>query len=198
MAKEQMNELYKLTGQLGQLKDMIAFAENKEEMEKMLEDTIEATEETIGEEVEGLIAIQREYEAEAEKFKREKEYFDKKERELKAKAETVKAFMAQTLAFMGIDHKNKRKITTKFGNVGFQKNPPQLEIVDESKIPMEYEIIPQPEFDKKSMLADLKDRLTYEEQEEGKKKPTKKQLDELLIEEWGVKLVNNNSHLRIR
>jgi hypothetical protein len=69
------NELYTLAGTLDQLKTMISNADNPEEVAAMLADTIEATEESIGEEIEGLMAIQREHEAEALKFKNEKDYF---------------------------------------------------------------------------------------------------------------------------
>jgi hypothetical protein len=195
------NELYTLTGNLAALKRMIAEAENPETVQDLLKDTIEATEDSIGEEIEGLLAMQREYEAEALKFKNEKDFFAAKQSANDKKAETIKKFVAETLKFVGLDHKNKKKIETKFGNVGFQKNAARLEVVDASKIPMEYEIIPEPQYDLKKLLADHKDKVKIVKEVEGAKGKMKKvteDIDELELPELGIKIVNNESHLRIR
>ena len=194
-------ELYQLTGNLANLRQMIAEAESPEQVAELLKDTIEATEESIGEEIEGLIALQREYESAAERFKAEKDYFAKKQSEQNHKAETLKKFIMDTLHYVGLDHKNKKKLETKFGNVGFQKNPPRLEVLDKSKIPMEYEIIPEPQYDLKQLLADYKDRVKVEKEVEGKNGKMKKvveDIDEVILEDLGIKIVNNEAHLRIR
>lgn len=192
--------LYNLTGTLAEMKRLIENADNPETVEFLLKDTIEATEESIGEEIEAMIAIMREHEAEAEKFKREKDYFAAKESENKRKAETVKKFIADTMKMVGFDHKNKKKLETKFGKVGFQKNNPRLEVLDKSKIPMQYEIIPEPQYDLKQLLADYKDRVKLETEVEvkGKVKKVVEDIDVVELPDLGIKIINNESHFRIR
>jgi hypothetical protein len=116
------------------------------------------------------------------------------------KVETV-MFIAQILKQVGVDHKNKKKIETRFGNVGFQKNPPRLEVLDKSKIPMEYEVIQEPVYDLKKLLADYKDQVKIESitlTPKGKEKKVVEDLDEKVFEELGIKIINNESHLRVR
>lgn len=180
------NELYILTGNLAELKNMILEAENPQEVEQLLADTIQATEESISAELEALIAIQREHEAEALKFKTEKDYFAKKQSENEHKADAVKKYIGQALAMVGADFKNKKKIETKFGKVGFQKNPPSIVVTDSMNIPMEFEKIVEPQYDMKALMAHIKEAHGINGDEDD------------FTEMYGVKIVNNSAHVRIR
>ena len=51
----------------------------------------------------------------------------------------------------------KRKFKTPLFGFGIQKNPPSLNVLDESKIPEEFWIEQQPKLDKKAALAYVKE-----------------------------------------
>ena len=51
----------------------------------------------------------------------------------------------------------KRKFKTALFGFGIQKNPPSLNVLDESKIPEEFWIEQQPKLDKKAALAYVKE-----------------------------------------
>lgn len=191
-------KLYQINENMAQIEEYIESAENPEEMERLMNDTIEANEEQAVEIIESLQAMERNYSAEAEKFKNEEQFFKQRKLEQQKRADKINKFVAETLAGLGYDHKNKKKIETKFGKTGFRKNPPKLEITDKSKIPMKYEIIPEPTYDTKKMLNDYKEELKYEEENE-KGKAVKKQKDELdYTEEYGFRIINNSSSLSTR
>lgn len=198
-------KLYELKGNMAQLHDMLRDAESNSEMVAMIQDTIEATEESIGEEIEGLIAMQREFEGNAEMLKREEKMFAERKKHFEEKAAGVKAFVEMLMKDVGCDHKNKKSIETKFGKLAFQKNPARLVVTDETKIPMQYEIIQNPKYDMKALMNDIKDKTKAKEMQpkivRGKEvmKEVVVDVDVVdLTETHGVKIINDESHLRIR
>lgn len=198
-------KLYELKGNMAQLHDMLRDAEDNAAIVQMIQDTIEATEESIGEEMEGLISMQREFEGNAEMLKREEKMFAERRKHFEEKAVNVKAFVEMLMKDIGCDHKNKKSVETKFGKLAFQKNPARLVVTDATKIPMQYEIIQDPKFDMKALMNDIKDKTKTTETQvktvRGKEKEVEVKVDVDIVdltETHGVKIVNDESHLRIR
>jgi hypothetical protein len=179
-------------------------AENIKQLEVVLEAmdegdaTFEAVEQYLNslididltQKVENIAKYIKNLEANVEMYKAEKQRLDKLEKSTKKKMEGLHNYLATMLSSLGYNHKNKKKIQTSIGNVGFKKNPPTLQIVNIDKVPTEWDK-PQKRDEscvrKADMLKHVKELIG-----------DFKDLDEVELKDLGVKLVNNNSSLQIK
>jgi hypothetical protein len=95
-----------------------------------LESVLANTEGELEEKLEYLTKIQKNYEAQAEMFKAEKDRLVKKQQSSTNKAKNLKGFLEYILLTTG-----KRKLETGIFTLSIQKNPPSLEIYAEDTIP---------------------------------------------------------------
>jgi hypothetical protein len=98
-----------------------------------LESVLADTEGDLEEKLEYLTKIQKNYEAQAEMFKAEKDRLAKKQQSSTNKAKNLKGFLEQILLATG-----KRKLETGIFTLSIQKNPPSLHIDNEDIIPDQF------------------------------------------------------------
>jgi hypothetical protein len=186
-----MPSLYELSENIKQLEYLLEQMDEEDAtfvtVEQYLNSLIEVD---LSTKVENIIKFIKNLEANAEMYKAEKQRLDKLEKSAKKKAEGLQNYLKVLLQSLGYDHKNKKKIQTTIGNVSFKKNPPQLQIINIDKVPSEWDK-PQKRTEdsirKSEILKHLKE--IY---------PEYNLSDELVLEEIGVKIVNNNSSLQIK
>jgi hypothetical protein len=180
-------------------------SENIKELETLLEqmDEGDATIETVkeyldnikevdlAEKVENIVKFVRNLRAQSDMYKAEKQRLEKLERSAKKKADGLEDYLSVMLQSLGYNHQNKRKIQTAIGNIGFKKNPPKLEIVNIDKIPVEWD---------KPVKREVRnsDLLKYAKELVSEKGIDLKKEDAVLLEELGIKIVNDNSSLQIK
>lgn len=187
-----MQKLYELTESMMRIQEMMEddLPEDDEEAEaqkQALQDTFEAIEMDYEQKIENCLKYMRSEEALANMYKEEETRIQKMRQAAENRAARIKEMMTGSLEAAGYDYKNKKKIQTSVGKVGFQKNPATIELVDEKKIPFNYISKIEKSFDKRALLADLKEQLE-----------NPKEVEEQDFEDIGVKYVNNKYHLRVR
>jgi hypothetical protein len=141
--------VYEIVEKYLQIENMLEEQEDQDTQE-MLQDTLDSIEGDLEEKLEYLTKIQKNYEAQAEMFKAEKDRLAKKQQSTKNKAGNLKGFLEHILLATG-----KRKLETGIFTLSIQKNPPSLIIDDESLIPDDFfETVRQ--LDKKHLKEALK------------------------------------------
>lgn len=190
--------LYSLTGKMLQLLAFVEEAENVEEMTESIAETKELIEMSIDEKLEGLLTIRQNKLARVNALKEE----SKRLLELAAKEdkeiEKIEKYAESQLSALGYSYKDKKLSTKAVGkfNLQFKKLPPKLEIIDAKKIPAQYMNIPPTPAakpDSKELLDLLK---TKAELLHGKK--WTKEIDRLELEEFGIRLINDNSKFEVK
>jgi hypothetical protein len=197
MTTKNVNEtLYSLTNNLLRLQEFIEQAENAEELADLIADSKEALEVSFDEKLEGMMTIRQNKLARINALEEEAARL-KKLAESESKAiGRIEKYAASELEKLGHNYKEKAKKTVGKFDLQFKKLPPKLEIVDQSKIPAQYMNIPTPPPaapDKKELLDLLKKKAEFLH---GKK--WTKEIDGLDLEEFGIKLVNNNSKFEVK
>jgi len=74
---------------------------------------------------------------------------------VQAKMDNLEQYLERSMLTVG-----KEKIESPILKIGFRKNPPSVNVGDESKIPPRFFVqppIPEPRLDKRALLAELKD-----------------------------------------
>ena len=122
-----MAYLYELEGIYAQLQSM-------ELDDETFNDTLESIDfkENFAQSCEWFIKMQRNAEADAERFKAEKDAFAKKQKEAEARAERFKERIKEAMMLT-----NQRKVDTGLFTVSLRKSK-QVDILDETKIPLEF------------------------------------------------------------
>jgi hypothetical protein len=121
-----MSKLYELNQSWLTISDML----ENDPTNETLQETFEAINEGIEVKLEYLVKLRREHEANASKFKEEKDYFAKKQKVEENKAARLKEFLEYQLNLMGT-----KKAKAGLFTLALQNNPPSLEIDDEDIIP---------------------------------------------------------------
>lgn len=117
-----------------------------------LKDTLEAIEEAIEMKVENIAKIVKATEGEAEIIKLEEKRLAEKRKALENSTQRLKQYAEDELIKTGI-----QKVKGKLFTIALQKNPPSVEVLNESDIPEDYfRIVTQKSIDKKSILEVLK------------------------------------------
>lgn len=183
-----MGKLYEIAQNIKQLEELLEQMDEgdatKESVQVYLDSLVDVD---FSQKVENIVKFIKNLEAEAEMFKSEKKRLEALEKSANKKAESLKNYLTVTLQSLGYNHKNKKKVETSIGKIGFRKTQAVLEITDMDKIPSEWDKPLQREVKKaellkyaKELVGDLKDK------------------DEVELEELGIKIVNNNSSLQIK
>lgn len=191
--------LYTLTDKLLALAAYIESADGSEELKELLEDSEEALQLSIDEKLEGIMTIRQNKLARIgaiqDEIKRLNGIIEGEQKTVTR----LEKYAEEELVRLGHSYKDKKKAVRAVGkfNLKFKKLPPKLEIVDAKKIPPQYMNIPtpkppEPKPDAKELLDLLKQKAEFLH---GKK--WAKEIDGLELEEFGIKMVNNNQKFEI-
>lgn len=183
-----MSKLYEIAENIRQLESLLEQMDTEdatfESVEVYLNSLIEID---LTSKVENIIKVIKNLEGQSEMYKAEKQRLSKLEKSAKKKAEGLQNYLSTMLQSLGYDHKNKKKIQTTIGTVGFKKNPPTLQIVDIDKIPTEWDKPVEREIRKSDLFKFIK---TYVE--------VKNIEDTFELNDLGVVIVNNSNSLQIK
>lgn len=139
-------KLYELSQNYQMVLDMIEDG-NEEYL-----DTLESLGEAIEEKAENTAKLIKSLDAQTEVIKAEEKRLADRRRALENKAKRMKEYLQENLEAAGI-----KKVKGQLLTVAIQKNPPSLNVVDESLIDQSYFIEQKPALDKKALLQAIKD-----------------------------------------
>ena len=146
--------LYELSTDLVELID----AEDVEINEEIKAEIMAEIENLIAAKSEGIVAIVKNYEATIGAIKSEEKRLYENRKILENKVSRLKEYTKECLERTG-----KKKVETSLGNISIRKTPPSVNILDETKIPLDYVTVKEvTSIDKKTLLNDLKDGLVLE------------------------------------
>lgn len=137
--------LYSLSAAYQHIQTMI------EDGQEGLADTLESLNDAIEDKAVGYAKIIKNLEGQALAIKAEEERLATRRKGLEGNAKRLKETLEQSMK-----DTNVKKIKTELFSFNIQKNPPSLDIVDDSEIPKSYFVEQDPKLDKKAILADLK------------------------------------------
>lgn len=138
-------KLYELTESYNKILELI------EEGGEGLEDTLEALEDAIEDKAENYAKVIKTLEAQAKMIKEEEQRLSDRRKALENHATNMKLRLEDELRKVGLD-----KVKGLIFTVAIQKNPPSLNVLDESKIPAQYWVPQSPTLDRKGLLDFLK------------------------------------------
>ena len=142
-------KLYEITG--GSL-ELLTMAEDLELDQEVIRDTMEGLDFEFEEKAESYAKIIKTLEMDITGLDTEIQRMTKKKATIKNNIDRLKRSLEGAMIATG-----KRKFKTALFGFGIQKNPPSLNVLDESKIPDEFWIEQQPKLDKKAVLAFVKE-----------------------------------------
>lgn len=142
-------KLYEITGEILEL---LTMAEDLELDQKMIRDTMEGLDFEFEEKAEAYAKVVKTLEMDIAGLDTEIQRMTKKKATIKNNIDRLKRSLEGAMIATG-----KRKFKTPLFGFGIQKNPPSLNVLDESKIPEEFWIEQQPKLDKKAALAYVKE-----------------------------------------
>lgn len=138
--------LYELSSKYQQIQTMI------EDGQEGLVDTLESLNDAIEDKAVGYAKVMKNLEGQAKAIKAEEERLAERRKALEVNVKHMKESLEQ--AMLNVDMK---RIKTELFTFNIQKNPPSLDVLNETEIPGTYFILQEPKLDKKAILADLKD-----------------------------------------
>ena len=136
--------LYELTQNYLQVLEM---AENGDD----LADTLESLEDAIEVKAENTAKVIKQLEANAEMLANESRRLSERKSAIENNVRNLKSYLQEQLEKCG-----KTKINGEIFTVAIQNNPQSVEVIDETKIPLEFFIEQAPKLDKKTLLQHLK------------------------------------------
>lgn len=142
-------KLYEITGEILEL---LMMAEDLELDQKMIRDTMEGLDFEFEEKAEAYAKVVKTLEMDIAGLDEEIQRMTKRKATIKNNIDRLKRSLEGAMIATG-----KRKFKTPLFGFGIQKNPPSLNVLDESKIPAEFWIEQQPKLDKKAALAYVKE-----------------------------------------
>lgn len=142
-------KLYEITGEILEL---LTMAEDLELDQKMIRDTMEGLDFEFEEKAEAYAKVVKTLEMDIAGLDEEIRRMTKRKATIKNNIDRLKRSLEGAMIATG-----KRKFKTPLFGFGIQKNPPSLNILDESKVPAEFWIEQQPKLDKKAALAYVKE-----------------------------------------
>ncbi|WPZ17839.1 siphovirus Gp157 family protein [Geobacillus subterraneus] len=139
-------KLYELAENYAKLLEMA------EEMDTdAIVDTLEALQEAIEDKAENIAKLIRNLEADVKVIRDEEKRLAERRQVIENKIERLKSYLQEQLEIAGIEKVKRPTIT-----VSIRKNPPSVDVIDETLIPDDF-LIPQPaKVDKKAILERLK------------------------------------------
>ena len=139
-------KLYELTENYAKLLEMA------EEMDTdAIVDTLEALQEAIEDKAENIAKLIRNLEADVKVIRDEEKRLAERRQVIENKVERLKSYLQEQLEIAGIDKVKRPTIT-----VAIQKNPPSVDIIDETLIPADFFVSQPAKLDKKAILERLK------------------------------------------
>ena len=142
-------KLYEITGEILEL---LTMAEDSDLDQKMIQDTMEGLDFEFEEKAEAYAKVVKTLEMDIAGLDEEIQRMTKRKATIKNNIDRLKRSLEGAMIATG-----KRKFKTPLFGFGIQKNPPSLNVLDESKIPEEFWIEQQPKLDKKAALAYVKE-----------------------------------------
>lgn len=142
-------KLYEITGEILEL---LTMAGDLELDQKMIRDTMEGLDFEFEEKAEAYAKVVKTLEMDIAGLDEEIQRMTKRKATIKNNIDRLKRSLEGAMIATG-----KRKFKTPLFGFGIQKNPPSLNVLDESKIPEEFWIEQQPKLDKKAALAYVKE-----------------------------------------
>lgn len=142
-------KLYEITGEILEL---LTMAEDLELDQKMIRDTMEGLDFEFEEKAEAYAKVVKTLEMDIAGLDEEIQRMTKRKATIKNNIDRLKRSLEGAMIATG-----KRKFKTPLFGFGIQKNPPSLNVLDESKIPKEFWIEQQPKLDKKAVIAYVKE-----------------------------------------
>ena len=142
-------KLYEITGEILEL---LMMAEDSELDQKMIRDTMEGLDFEFEEKAEAYAKVVKTLEMDIAGLDEEIQRMTKRKATIKNNIDRLKRSLEGAMIATG-----KRKFKTPLFGFGIQKNPPSLNVLDETKIPEEFWIEQQPKLDKKAALAYVKE-----------------------------------------
>ena len=142
-------KLYEITGEILEL---LTMAEDLELDQKMIRDTMEGLDFEFEEKAEAYAKVVKTLEMDIAGLDEEIQRMTKRKATIKNNIDRLKRSLEGAMIATG-----KIKFKTALFGFGIQKNPPSLNVLDESKVPAEFWIEQQPKLDKKAALAYVKE-----------------------------------------
>lgn len=142
-------KLYEITGEILEL---LTMAEDLELDQKIIQDTMEGLDFEFEEKAEAYAKVVKTLEMDIAGLDEEIQRMTKRKATIKNNIDRLKRSLEGAMIATG-----KRKFKTPLFGFCIQKNPPSLNILDETKIPAEFWIEQQPKLDKKAAPAYVKE-----------------------------------------
>lgn len=145
-----MTRLYELTQSYAHLESLIESNEGSETLIKSLD----AIEGIWNEKAKDVAAFVRNLETTAQAIKEAEGRMAERRKAIENRVEAVKKYLLDNMLFVGIE-----KIECPLFKISVRNNPPRVVVDDESLIPPEYMVTPEPPKpypDKKKIMADIK------------------------------------------
>jgi hypothetical protein len=137
--------LYQLSAAYQQIQSMI------EDGQDGLTDTLESLNDAIEDKAVGYAKVMLNLGAQAKAIKEEESRLADRRKAIESNIKRLKESLEQSMNDVGM-----KRIKTELFSFNIQKNPPSVEVLNDSIIPKNYFVPQDPTLDKKTILADLK------------------------------------------
>lgn len=144
-----MSTLYEIKGQF---KALLEMADECNLTQDDIKDTLEGLDYELEEKADAYAKVIRTLECDAESVDSEIKRLTDKKKRIQNNIGSMKRSLERTMIELG-----KKKIKTPLFGFNIQKNPPSVNILDESKVPDNFRIKQPDEIDRKSIIAELKE-----------------------------------------
>lgn len=145
-------KLYELSTQYTQLVDMLEQAQDNLETLEVIHDTLDEITDSIEVKADNIAKVMQQIKAEKEMIDAETKRLADRGAKLQKQHDQLKSYLFENMSLIGIE-----KIKTALFSFTIRNNPPSVNVIDESLIPIEF-IKFTPSIDKKSILELLKDK----------------------------------------
>lgn len=144
-----MATLYEIKGQFKELMEM---ADECNLTQADIKDTLEGLDYELEEKADAYAKVIRTLECDVDSVDAEIKRLTDKKRRIQNNIGSMKRSLESTMLELG-----KKKIKTPLFGFNIQKNPPSVNILDESKVPDNFRIKQPDKIDRKSIIAELKE-----------------------------------------
>ncbi len=144
-----MATLYELTDQMLTLLELM---EDPDVDEQVIKDTMESIDYELEEKADGYAKVDRSLKAEEEGLKAEIERLERRKRTISNNRDRLKRALEEAMKVTG-----KLKFKTPLFSFAIQKNPPSVNVIDESMVPDQFLVHHEPTVDKKALIAFVKE-----------------------------------------
>ena len=133
--------------------NILELCENPEITPEMLEEALQSMEGELTEKLENIVAFIRSLEGDVTVIDNEVARLQARKKTINNKISSLKDYMENCLRMLEL-----RKVKTSLNTISIQKNPPSIEILDETLIPEEFKSVETvTKIDKKALLKAVKE-----------------------------------------